>query len=134
MSEAESLGSGGAEKTQESTQREPPPQQPPPKPREYNPRWKGYLYMALTSLVNFGSISNVAADNRNRGSLALGMSFGMLTFVLPILILLQDRSQKCLEPFHFTKAMNGRVEGYTLLFCVLWWVVGCVHNSAVPYR
>ena len=52
------------------------------------------------------------------------MAFGLLTFTVAVLVLMQDRSQRCLEPFHFTKAKDGYVEGGTLLFCVLWWIVG----------
>lgn len=52
------------------------------------------------------------------------MTFGLLTFAIAVLVLLQDRSQRCLEPFHFTKAKDGYMEGATLAFCVLWWIVG----------
>ena len=94
---------------------------------EYNPRWKGYVYIALSSLVNFSSIANIQVrQGLQRGSTLASMSYGVITFLLSTLILIQDRSQRCLDPFHYTKAFNGRFEGYTLLFCVLWWVVGYV--------
>ena len=96
------------------------------KPPEYNPRWKGYVYVALSSLVNFASISNIATvvEDQRRGSTVVSMSFGVFTFMLSVLVLVQDRSQRCLEPFHYTKALNGKVEGGVLLFCVLWWIGG----------
>lgn len=93
------------------------------KPPEFNPRWKGYVYLGLTSLVNFASISSIERWERQR-YWAASMAFGLLTFAIAVLVLMQDRSQRCLESFHFTKAKNGNVEGGTLLFCVLWWIVG----------
>ena len=62
---------------------------------EYNPRWKGYVYLALSSLVNFASISNVAPqiDYGRSASTVVSMTFGVLTFILSALILMQDRSK-----------------------------------------
>ena len=91
---------------------------------EYNPRWKGYVYMAIASLVNFASISDIPRLERVQSSWVAGMAFGVSTFALSILILLHDRSQKCVTTFHYTKASNGYFEGYVLLFCVVWWVGG----------
>ena len=100
------------------------------KPIEYNPRWKGYVYIGLASLINFSSIANIQVVAEGgfvqRGSTFASMSYGFVTFVLSILILIQDRSQKCIESFHYTKSFNGYFEGYTLLVCVLWWIVGYV--------
>jgi hypothetical protein len=77
---------------------------------EFNPRWKGYVFIALTSLVNFASISNIPRGDR-RNYWAATMSFGLLTFVVAVVVLIHDRSQKCLETFHYTKANNGYFEG-----------------------
>jgi hypothetical protein len=77
---------------------------------EFNPRWKGYVFIGLTSLVNFASISNIPRDDR-KTYWAATMSFGLLTFVVAVLVLIHDRSQKCLETFHYTKANNGYFEG-----------------------
>jgi hypothetical protein len=33
------------------------------KPKEFNPRWKGYVYILLASLVNFSSVSNLELEN-----------------------------------------------------------------------
>jgi hypothetical protein len=52
------------------------------------------------------------------------MTFGLMTFSLVLLILMQDRCQSFMETFHFNKAKDGYVEGVTLLVCVLWWIVG----------
>ena len=52
------------------------------------------------------------------------MTFGLVTFSLAVLIVVHDRSQKCMDTFHFTKAKDGYVEGMTLVLCVLWWIVG----------
>lgn len=52
------------------------------------------------------------------------MAFGLLTFLFSALVLLQDRSQKCLETLHYTKANKGYFEGYSLVFTVIWWIVG----------
>ena len=73
------------------------------KPIEYNPRWKGYVYIGLASLINFSSIANIQVVAEGgfvqRGSTFASMSYGFVTFVLSILILIQDRSQKCIESF-----------------------------------
>lgn len=57
------------------------------------------------------------------------MAFGVVTFTLSVLILIQDRSQKCLETFHFTKAREGYFEGGTLATFVAWWIVGAAYNT-----
>jgi hypothetical protein len=93
------------------------------KPREYNPRWKGYVYMSIASSVNFISISTVnSREERERHWVAA--TVGLFSFTFSVLVLLQDRSQKCLSPFHYTKAYDGNFEGYALLFVLVWWIVG----------
>jgi hypothetical protein len=90
---------------------------------EFNPRWKGYVYIGMTSLVNFASISNAQKGDR-RSYLAVSLAFGIFTCSASVLVLAQDRSQTCLDKFHFSKAREGYFEGCTLLFFVLWWIVG----------
>jgi hypothetical protein len=93
------------------------------KKAEYNPRWKGYVYILLSSLINFCSIANIPKEYR-RGYWVASMIFGGFTFSFVALVLLQDRSQRCLKPFHYTKAKDGYFEGYALAFCVVWWIAG----------
>ena len=88
-------------------------------PIEYNPRLMGYLCIIMFSATNFACISII----REHGSVG-GVAFGVLTFLIASLVLLQDRSQKLLDYFHYTKAKNGYVEGFVLLFMVVWWIVG----------
>ena len=91
------------------------------KPVEYNPRWQGYVYISLCSLVNFASISNIKQGSR---SWVASIVFGVFSFAVSTMVLIQDRSQKCLTPLHYTKARDGYLEGYTLSFMALWWIVG----------
>jgi len=88
-------------------------------PIEYNPRLMGYLCIIMFSATNFACISII----REHGSVG-GVAFGVLTFLIASLVLLQDRSQKLLDYFNYTKAKDGYVEGCVLLFMVVWWIVG----------
>lgn len=94
-----------------------------PKQLDQNPRWKGYIYIILTSLVCFASISNILSSSR-RVDWAISISIGVVTFTLSILILVLDRFQFCFERFKFHKALDGKLEGATLIFFVFWWVAG----------
>jgi len=87
---------------------------------EYNERWMGYLSIIMCSGINFSCISIVDPHYEAH----LGVAFGALTFLIASLVLLQDRSQKLLDYFYYTKARNGYVEGGVLLFMVAWWIVG----------
>jgi hypothetical protein len=119
-----------ADSTEAATSTTPPNNNGPPpkaKPRDYNPRWKGYVYIGIASLINFCSISNIPREYK-RAYWISSMCFGVFTFALAILVLIQDRSQKCLKPFYYTKAKNGYFEGYTLCFSVVWWVIGYVQR------
>ena len=71
----------------------------------------------------FFSISSIPYQDRKQ-YWSSTMTFGLTTFSLAVLIVVHDRSQKCMETFHFTKAKDGYVEGMTLVMCVLWWIVG----------
>ena len=102
----------------------------PSKPREFNPRWKGYLYILITSLVNFASVSNleVEDDAEFRGSYVFSLLLGVVTFVATVIILVTDRFQYCCnessDRLNYTKSMEGKLEGYTLLAFTVWWIVG----------
>jgi hypothetical protein len=103
---------------------------------EYNPRWKGYVFIALTSLINFCSISTVKQRTKQQDDDTLelwagSLVFGLFTFTLSLLVLLQDRSQMCLSIFHYINARNGTVEGYTLVLMTLWWIVGVGYQTCV---
>jgi hypothetical protein len=107
------------------------PARPKQQPREFNPRWKGYLYIIVASLVNFSSISNLDVnDNPHfRGVFPVSLLFGTVTFFTTVAILLLDRFQYCCDSesankCNYTKAMDGKVEGYTLLGLTLWWIIG----------
>mmetsp|Transcript_38908 Transcript_38908/g.43403 ORF Transcript_38908/g.43403 Transcript_38908/m.43403 type:complete len:379 (-) Transcript_38908:69-1205(-) len=52
--------------------------------------------------------------------------FGVITFLISAVILVQDRSQKYLffNQFHYNKVKDGYFEGLVLLFMVIWWIIG----------
>jgi hypothetical protein len=102
------------------------------KPREYNPRDQGYILICLSSLVNLSAISNIVQENRDYdGIWGLCVTFGWLTFVASLLILFFDRTQYCYDTFNYTKAMDGKFEGYALLFFTLWWIFGVSYITQV---
>ncbi len=91
---------------------------------EYNQRLAGYLSITVCSGINFISISIVNPEHQDPFERFMSAAFGVLTFVLASLVLLQDRTQKLLDYFHYTKAKNGYIEGGVLVFMVLWWIIG----------
>jgi hypothetical protein len=102
--------------------------QPHPKP-EYNQKWFGYVLILFTSLLNWTSISSVPNDQRRR-NWRMAIAFGVMTFLIASLVLLQDRTQRFfISIFHYTKAKDGYVEGYVLLCTCIWWIVGYVCTS-----
>ena len=127
------------ESTQQQTQTEstkeqqqtPAQPQPPPKVIEHNPRWNGYCYIAIFSLVNFCAISNVP-EHQRQAYWYLAICFGVLTFVITALILIQDWTQRftMIVEENFMKLKDGYIEGYTLLFygCLVdYWC--CISNT-----
>eukprot|EP00544_Gedaniella_sp_CCMP2646_P006393 CAMPEP_0202485730 /NCGR_PEP_ID=MMETSP1361-20130828/4495_1 /ASSEMBLY_ACC=CAM_ASM_000849 /TAXON_ID=210615 /ORGANISM="Staurosira complex sp., Strain CCMP2646" /LENGTH=367 /DNA_ID=CAMNT_0049114701 /DNA_START=148 /DNA_END=1254 /DNA_ORIENTATION=+ len=89
---------------------------------EYNPRWKGYVYILVCSLVALSSICNVPKEVKpSHWATTVGIS--STTFSISFLILLLDRCQ-CFKFFNYTKAADGKVEGWVLLFFLLIWIVG----------
>ncbi len=93
---------------------------------DYNPRWMGYLCIMMFSGINFIAISNVSAE-LPRTDLASSIPFGVLTFAIASLVLIQERCRAISWGFNYTKSKNGLVEGITLVFCVIWWVVGVAY-------
>jgi hypothetical protein len=104
--------------------------------REYNPLWKGYLYIVLSSLISLSSISNARQEDFYKGSYGVGVLFATVTFALGLIILILDRTKwlsskdtKC--NFDFAKTFDGKLEGYTLLVWTFWWVVGVAYITQV---
>mmetsp|Transcript_28024 Transcript_28024/g.60041 ORF Transcript_28024/g.60041 Transcript_28024/m.60041 type:complete len:378 (+) Transcript_28024:80-1213(+) len=91
---------------------------------EYNERWMGYLSIIMCSGINFICISIVDRRHDDQLGSEIGVAFGILTFLISSLVLLQDRSQRLLDYFHYTKARNGYIEGLVLVFMAGWWIVG----------
>lgn len=99
---------------------------------EYNPRWKGYVYIIITSLVALSSISNIPKEvKRSHWATTVGIS--SITFSVSLLILAFDRFQCCNSKCNFMKAKDGKLEGSVLLLFVLFWIVGYVHFSSEVY-
>jgi hypothetical protein len=134
MTETASHQKDAASAAEESTsvpssnpvQAPPPPPLPPQEPIEYNPRWMGYAYILLASLVNFASCSNVPEVQR-AAFWYLSIAFGVLTFCVSSLIILQDLLQPWIKLPDVIQAHEGYMEGYILCFMVLWWVVGVAY-------
>lgn len=87
---------------------------------ESNPRWLGYCYIMLTSLVCFSSSSNIP-DYLKTGEWATEVAIAVFTFVLPVLLLVLDRSR--VKDFNLAKALDGKLEGYTLLLFLIIWII-----------
>jgi hypothetical protein len=104
----------------------------PKKPPEYNPRWKGYCFILIASLVNFSAITSIPNQNTNfEGVWGLCVSFGSFTFLFSVLVLFFDRTQLGVESFNYTKARDANFEGFSLLFLTLWWIIGVSYITQV---
>lgn len=91
---------------------------------DYNPRWSGYVLLALTSLINLSSIATLNKDKL--GYWGVDLVFGLITFVFASLVVLQDRST-FKNKFH----KMGNLEGYALLMCLVWWIIGTSYQTSV---
>lgn len=91
---------------------------------EYNQRWVGYLFIIICSGINFICISIIDPRYEDQIDSVFSAAFGVLTFLISGLVLLQDRSRRLLDYFHYTNARNGYVEGGVLVFMVVWWIIG----------
>jgi len=110
-------------------QAKPAKQAPPP---EYNPRWKGYTFICLTSLVCFSSVSTIVITKSGiTGNTQVAVAFGVFTFLLGFLVILLDRTQCFIDKFDYTKAMDGKFEGCTLLLLNILWIVGVAFITQV---
>jgi hypothetical protein len=94
---------------------------------EYNPRWVGYCYIILASLVNFGSVSGVPGEQRE-AFWYLSIAFGVVSFVITSSLMVLNWSQPYQNVLpNITTIQNGYLEGYFLLALVLWWIVGVAY-------
>jgi hypothetical protein len=84
----------------------------------------GYLSIVMCSGINFICISIDNPYYEISFERVVGVIFGALTFLISSLVLIQDRSQRLLDYFHYTKARSGYVEGGILVFMVVWWIIG----------
>jgi hypothetical protein len=94
---------------------------------DYNPRWEGYCYIILASLVNFCSVSGVPGEQRET-FWYLSIAFGVTSFVVASLVMIQNWSQPYQDVLpNVTKIQNGYLEGFVLLGLVLWWIIGVAY-------
>jgi hypothetical protein len=103
------------------------------KPHVYNPHWKGYSFLLLSSLLNLSSCSNIPKDGNfhYRGDRGVAVCFGSVTFAMSLIILVLDRTQFLVNTFHFTTAGKGQLEGFVLLSLTAWWIVGVAYQTQV---
>lgn len=106
--------------------------------REHNPRWQGYFYVAFWSLVNFASIGQISDDEIDWKDYPFSLSSGIVTFTLSMTVLAIDRVFYLkAESFNVHTAFDGKLEGFLLVFSVLWWIVGVIvqtHSDSVAYQ
>ena len=94
---------------------------------DYNQRWEGYLAILLASLVNFASVADITVGDvfaikfQKEKILAI---FGAISFILSLLVLVFDRISYLHRRYDLKAAWDGKLEGYMLLFLVIWWIVG----------
>lgn len=102
-------------------------------PREYNPLWKGYLYIVLSSLISLSSISNARQEDFYKGNYNVGILFPTVTFALCLIVLILDRTKWWTKSMslNYAKASDGKLEGYTLLVFTFWWIVGVAYITQV---
>lgn len=121
-------GNNNNDNTREEQEQEEKKKNPPRE--EFNPRSVGYLLIALGSLINVSSVSNVEKDKSDdfEGRQSVGIAFGATTFGLSLLILILDRTITAVD---YTKAAGGKLEGCTLLFFTLVWTAGLGYLTQV---
>lgn len=101
------------------------------KPVNHNPRWKGYSFIFLGSLINFSSVSNIGAQSGFDGEKEAALAFGVFSFAVSTLVLFFDRSQLLVETINYAEALDGKLEGYMLIFLCVWWIVGAAYITQV---
>lgn len=106
--------------------------------REHNPRWQGYFYVAFWSLVNFASVGSISEKNIHWKHYPFSLSLGIVTFTLSMIVLSIDRVLYIkAESFNIHTAFDGKLEGFLLVFSVLWWIAGVIvqtHSDSVAYQ
>lgn len=93
----------------------------------YNKKIEGYLAILLSSLVNFANIADVSVASVANISLRddkLVAIFGTVSFLICFLIISFDRIAFLHKKIDFKEVWDGKLEGYTLLFLIVWWIVG----------
>lgn len=99
---------------------------------EYNKKLKAYGFIAITSLINVASIAEavkVMPTNPTKefgGSTGINLLWGLFTLFFSVLIIVIDVVDIIKNKFDFTNAMEGKVEGYTLLTFNLVWTAGVI--------
>ncbi|KAL7465859.1 hypothetical protein ACHAXS_006173 [Conticribra weissflogii] len=116
-----------------SSQTQSPPQLSPSSTfAEHNKKWKAYLLLSTTSLVNFVSLIDVfdipfqslfRTPTYTHHS-HINLMFGIVTFLTPLFILFFDFVSCLRNKFDFAALFDGKLEGYILLVHVLWWTIG----------
>lgn len=98
----------------------------------YNKKIEGYLAIALSSLVNFANIADVSVASVKNISLKddkLVAIFGIVSFLICFLIITFDRIAFLHKKLDFKEILEGKLEGYTLSFLIVWWIVGVVLST-----
>jgi hypothetical protein len=110
----------------------PPPPPPPPPPPDHNPRWKGYTFILLSSLINYASLCSISADDSVvQGRRGVALSFGIVTFIFSLCILVVDRLQLGVDKIHYMKVWDGALEGICLCIGTLYSVVAVAYMTQV---
>jgi hypothetical protein len=103
-----------------------------PPPPDHNPRWKGYTFILLSSLINIASVRSIPADNSlMQGRRGVALSFGIVTFIYSLCVLVTDRLQLGVEKFHYMKVWDGVLEGVCLCIGTLYSVVAVAYMTQV---
>lgn len=87
--------------------------------------------ICLTSLISLSAVSNIALTGAFQGHPAVALTWGIISFCFCLLVLILDRTQCFVETFNYTKAADGKVEGYALLALVVFWIVGVAFMTQV---
>mmetsp|Transcript_9357 Transcript_9357/g.15501 ORF Transcript_9357/g.15501 Transcript_9357/m.15501 type:complete len:336 (+) Transcript_9357:100-1107(+) len=100
---------------------------------EYNKKLKAYAFIAILSVINVASIaeaSKVMPTNptKDSGSIGTGINllWGLFTLFVSVLIIVIDVVGIMKDKFDFGTAMDGKIEGYTLLLFNLVWTAGVI--------
>ena len=96
---------------------------PAPPPREYNPRWKGYVGILLSSLINFSAVSNI-----HEAPAGPALTFGIILFAFALAVLVTDRVG---NKDWYTSTWDGKLEGYALLTFTVYAVTGVAFLTQV---